>query len=316
MNSAPYILADLPVIDLELTLHFEQWVDTGPGRRFGEPPRAERPLGEGLSVPVAEPTATVLRGLFGHALKHLLHPDLPPHIDPPAQSEYWPLCHPRNEAFFVLIQCPSGSGAGCRLPLVLRFFGLNDTWMRLCVEAFCAFQARGFGPERVPYRVEEGELRILDTPWSPDWRPSGANVFDLELLSPASLKHHGSPLDQDGDLLQAILISAQRHTEQIVRAYARNPVIPSRTICDKTRKALCEASEITWAALEPVECLLRSGKRKIPLDLSGIRGSIRIEGPPELERYLRVAELIGIGSRLAYGNGRVRLHVGKTVSPG
>jgi hypothetical protein len=271
-----------------------------------------------------------LRGLLGHALIAMFHPGLDPaREDPPPDSPYWPLFKPVEGRHSFLFDCAAGNGGGTVLRAVLRVFGETASHLALFEHALHQFQHVGFGGphERTPYELEIVPLASPSTPWSPDWRPRFEGAFALELLTPAQLAIKvdtlsrqkvrmpmeqvlvspqplfflGNPADPAQLLLHSVVQAAVRHTRELAETYGHGFAQDNERI----RRAIWEQTRITRVALRHHEDTSIGERRNV--SLGGISGRLELEGPPDLERLLAAGELVGVGSRTAYGCGRLRI---------
>lgn len=242
--------------------------------------------------------AITLRGLLGHALidhwgkgaegEHLFRNFFKPPDPIPAP---------------FMLDCRPGAGKGYALSARVRFFGIGVEAFTDFVEALAKRSERGFGDARVPYAVfaePPGEVEAL--PWRPEWRASGRSAWRVEFVSPAQLFRGGSSLADPDFIPLALAEGAARRLERLASAYGET----EGGLVEAARRD-AEGAGVLRYSLEKVDLRRVSGIDGHEVAAGGLSGWVELRGAPMLERWLAAGGLLGVGKKIAAGNGRIRV---------
>lgn len=279
--NAPLLLADLPVYEARFRLVLSEW------------------------WPIPRQPVVTLRGMLGYALRDFLHPGNDANDALPADSPYFALFKPPNNAAApILLDCLPGEGLADQLDVQLRAFGDTPGMVEICVEAMAEWGRVGFGGlnDPVTYELENVQVVECSPPWSADWEPLCRGEFRVELLTGAQLKKQGQPLRPDDDLLDALVKAALRRFEELATIYGQNCAVAREVVW-----AMLEESRITRVALRENFETRTSSRTGAAVPIGGLSGWLAVQGPWALEQVFRSAELTAIGGKVSAGNGRLRV---------
>lgn len=267
----------------------------------------ERPLEH------VEQTGSMLRGVFGHALKALVcrcpgasHDAgcLYQRIFEPQPPADWPLRYRDCPPAFV-ISPPQAAQAHQRLPFALTLLGPAVRHAELIWTAWQMAAFRGLGNRQIPARIQ----RTLESGLPPT--PGATTSVRLRFDSPLHLKRKnpGEPeshvLGPEDLSLADLLIALHRRLEITQQLYGmpQAPLPPLKHWLEQAQA--CDVRQ----ALRQVHFSRRSNRQQRRVPLQGVCGEIVVHGA--LDEGLRAALSLGqwlhIGGKTALGMGGYRL---------
>ncbi|MDR1611169.1 MAG: CRISPR system precrRNA processing endoribonuclease RAMP protein Cas6 [Planctomycetota bacterium] len=249
-------------------------------------------------VDFPEYPAITLRGLLGHALldrwkrgtgnERLFRDFFKPQDPLPAP---------------FMLDCRPGAGRGHVLTARLRFFGSGAGAFTDFAEALAEWSRYGFGASRTQYGVfTEPPVEMENLPWRTGWRGSGSTAWRVEFVSPTQLFRGGSSLSDPGFIPLALAEGAARRLERLASAYGE----AAGGLVAAARRDTAGAGVLRYS-LEKVDLRRVSGIDGHEVAAGGLTGWVELRGAPELERWLAAGGILGVGKKIAAGNGRIRV---------
>lgn len=312
---------------------------TSPTHHGGMPELNEFLLVFHFDTPLVLPENPValLRGLLGRALAHWFYPDLPPNCPEeriPRDSLYWRLFKPEKWGCGrrppYLLESAWGAGPAATLHARLRIFGGTPAHARIYAEALGAFPRPWLGEfgRRTSCAIEW--MRLPPPAW-PAFPAADApqKALALTFSSPAQLtvkfdEPHGklpletlffnpppaapSFLGRTAEpvplLAYAAALSAAGALESLGAEF---PALGGHALSRTLHAAAHDRSRFFRATLHHHESPDDRAAGRQPA--AGIMGRLELLADPLLAWFLECGALLGVGSRISHGCGRL------TVSP-
>ncbi|MBI2422763.1 MAG: hypothetical protein HYV27_08030 [Candidatus Hydrogenedentes bacterium] len=281
-------------------------------------------------VPLAEYPLVTLSGLLGYAVLRHFHPKLPPGVNPPADSPYWPILRPGeggggrgSEGPGVVLTCRPGAGAALALRFSLRTVGEHVAYHEFLLERLEDFEEKGFGTPPTPYVLAPVHGANEPPPWAPEWQPDFAGAFLLRLVTPLhltqdkqdvhGLMQRGEPLMLFGRQIPGeifVLYHLLRSTRSRLDGLAQRAGVPvEMDSLFRDNTALLRLLErevfVLRSSFEIYDGYRRSSRTNSEVSIGGLLGFMEMEAPPAIQQFLHAAALLGVGKKVAHGNGRV-----------